>query len=220
MSDSERIKESKPRDLLQRFVVCGNANKFSRKSAAETIGGEDDGEKIELSLGLSLNGRFGVDPQRGSSNMLIRATSVADFAVSGRSKDETAAFLGLTRTCSLPAETEDEWRKRKELQSQRRLEAKRKRVEKMKNGRVVKERLLEVDRSSEESGRGEVVINGSRGVDVKSEKVAIVGWRNVYGVKGGFDPGEWEGKEEMRVNYDGGSVGEVGYSISDGVGGG
>ena len=37
------------------------------------------------------------------------------------------------RTCSLPAEAEaEEWKKRKEIQSMRRMEAKRKRLEKMK----------------------------------------------------------------------------------------
>ncbi|RYR75716.1 hypothetical protein Ahy_A01g000290 [Arachis hypogaea] len=36
----------------------------------------------------------------------------------------------LIRTCSLPTETEEEWRKRKELQRLRRLEERRKRSEK------------------------------------------------------------------------------------------
>ncbi|PRQ36766.1 putative ethylene-responsive binding factor-associated repression, Ninja family [Rosa chinensis] len=52
-----------------------------------------DFDNVELSLGLSLNGRFGVDPKA-------------------------------------KVETEDEWRKRMELQSLRRMEAKRKRSEK------------------------------------------------------------------------------------------
>lgn len=170
MAEIEEINDSRPRDLLQRFV---SGKEFSTKFAE--VG--EEGENIELSLGLSLNGRFGVDPRRG--NNLIRASSVSNFVMSC-SDEETAAFLGpfsgpLTRTCSLPAETEEEWRKRKELQSLRRLEAKRKRVEKMKNGRVVKGKLEEVDQNSEENGRGSVVNNGSEGVELKSENVGLEG---------------------------------------------
>ncbi|OMO73305.1 hypothetical protein CCACVL1_17335 [Corchorus capsularis] len=46
----------------------------------------------------------------------------------------------IARTCSLPTETEEEWRKRKELQSLRRMEAKRKRSEKQKNLKAVRDR--------------------------------------------------------------------------------
>ncbi|CAA3010012.1 ninja-family AFP3-like [Olea europaea subsp. europaea] len=46
------------------------------------------------------------------------------------------------RTCSLPIEAKKELRKRKELQSMRWIEAKRKRFEKLKNGRVLKKKKL------------------------------------------------------------------------------
>ncbi|VVB04443.1 unnamed protein product [Arabis nemorensis] len=121
-----------PRDLLQRFM--SKNQKLSEERMME------DGEvEIELDLGLSLNGRFGVDPL--AKTRLTRSSSTPDFVVNDRS--------GLSRTCSLPVETEEEWRKRKELQSLRRLEAKRKRSQKQRNVRekhkagVREENLLE-----------------------------------------------------------------------------
>ncbi|KAG2316390.1 hypothetical protein Bca4012_067277 [Brassica carinata] len=112
--------EEIPRDLLQRFMSK------KQKSSVE------DGEvEIELDLGLSLNGRFGVDPL-AKTRLLTRSSSIPDLVVNdGRAE--------LSRTCSLPVETE-EWRKRKELQSLRRLEAKRKRLEKQRNVRVLREK--------------------------------------------------------------------------------
>ncbi|KAI3726165.1 hypothetical protein L1987_65962 [Smallanthus sonchifolius] len=105
------------------------SNRFPVKSKAV--------ENVELSLGLSLNGRFGMEPQRsvakGDDKKLVRASSVTDF-VNFPEDVELSLYSPLTRTCSLPPETEMEWRKRKELQSLRRSEAKRRRVEKLKNG--------------------------------------------------------------------------------------
>ncbi|RYR24549.1 hypothetical protein Ahy_B02g058051 [Arachis hypogaea] len=47
----------------------------------------------------------------------------------------------LIRTCSLPTETEEEWRKRKELQTLRRLETRRKRSEnQQRNMKVMREK--------------------------------------------------------------------------------
>ena len=110
------------RDLLQSFVSKKNKN----------MSVEDGEVEIELDLGLSLNGRFGVDPL-AKTRLLTRSSSIPDFVVNdGRSEL-------LSRTCSLPVETE-EWRKRKELQSLRRLEAKRKRSEKQRNVRVLREK--------------------------------------------------------------------------------
>ncbi|CAH1413216.1 unnamed protein product [Lactuca virosa] len=110
----------------------------------ETLGEEN----VELSLGLSLNGRFGVERRRvvangyyDNNNRLIRASSVADFSSFPSAMEDPTAltvYPPLTRTCSLPIETGDEWKKRQELQSLRRSEAKRKRGEKLKNGKVVK----------------------------------------------------------------------------------
>ncbi|PIN20335.1 hypothetical protein CDL12_06978 [Handroanthus impetiginosus] len=107
-------------DLFQRFV--GSAN-------------EED-EEIELNLGLSLGGRFGVDK---SSKKLMRSSSIASCLPvvrddnDGEATPRAAAFGGLARTSSLPVETEEEWRKRKELQSLRRMAAKRRRSEKQRN---------------------------------------------------------------------------------------
>ncbi|XP_023638206.1 ninja-family protein AFP3 isoform X1 [Capsella rubella] len=97
--------------MLQRFM-----------SKKQRLSEEDGDVEIELDLGLSLNGRFGVDPL--AKTRLTRSSSVLDLVVNDRS--------GLSRTCSMPAETEEQWRKRKELQSLRRLEAKRKRSEKQR----------------------------------------------------------------------------------------
>ncbi|KAK1383532.1 Ninja-family protein [Heracleum sosnowskyi] len=126
--------ENKGFDLLQRF--------YNKKELAGKLDevNEEEGE-IELSLGLSLNGRFGVDPKR--CNNIIRAASISGFSVGSGEEDAKRWSLGgahdvvLSRTCSLPMDTE-EWRKRKELQSLKRLEAKRKRMEKMKNVRMVR----------------------------------------------------------------------------------
>ncbi|KAE8689262.1 Ninja-family protein AFP3 [Hibiscus syriacus] len=81
---------------------------------------EEEEEEIELSLGLSLNGRFGVDPR---AKKLKRSSSIPDFI--NNSTEKT---------------TEEEWRKRKELQCLRRMEAKRKRSEKQKNLKAVRDR--------------------------------------------------------------------------------
>lgn len=122
-------------DLLQR-VIAGNH--FPRKF--EEAGGEETGE-IELSLGLSLNGRFGVDPEK--AKMLTRSSSISDFMTPLRYQDTASTVVpitALTRTCSLPMETEEEWRKRKELQMLRRLEAKRKRTAKQRSYKASRSR--------------------------------------------------------------------------------
>ncbi|CAN4079470.1 unnamed protein product [Withania somnifera] len=135
------------RDLLHKFMNGGNnlPGKF------EEISNEED--DLELSLGLSLNGRFGVDPQRGKR--LKRSSSIANFMFPGGDESNGRSFpVGsyIARTCSLPVEAE-ECRKRKELQSLRRLEAKRKRMEKLQNVRVVKEKV-DLDERCEEDGNG------------------------------------------------------------------
>lgn len=152
-----------PRDPL-RLCVNGSSfpGNFDRRipGKEKNSGGEeavdDGGEEggIELSLGLSLNGKFGVDPNRAQK--LKRSSSISSFALNGEN-NVARAFSPyappLTRTCSLPAEAEtEEWRKRKEAQSQKRMEAKRKRMEKMKNVRVVREKLDKEDPHSEENG--------------------------------------------------------------------
>ncbi|XWS30160.1 hypothetical protein CRYUN_Cryun24cG0094000 [Craigia yunnanensis] len=161
---------SLPRDLLQRFM--SSSNHFSHRNHEEEENGEE--EEIELSLGLSLNGRFGVDPR---DKKLIRSSSIPDFINNSKRKDTNdssslfpMAFDSLVRTCSLPTETEEEWRKRKELQSLRRMEAKRKRSEKQKNLKAVRDRNrggfgeenCEEDKR-EEAGNGASRVNGGRG---------------------------------------------------------
>ncbi|CAI9785299.1 unnamed protein product [Fraxinus pennsylvanica] len=121
------------RDLLQRFMGS------SSSSGNETMKEED--QEIELNLGLSLGGRFGVDK---SSNKLVRSSSVAECLPVVRDDNDAVApplvaYTGLLRTSSLPAETEEEWRKRKQLQTLRRMEAKRRRSEKQRNLKSDKE---------------------------------------------------------------------------------
>ncbi|GJS65151.1 ninja-family protein AFP1-like protein [Tanacetum coccineum] len=100
----------------------------------------EDDDELELNLGLSLGGRFGVDKNKG----LVRSSSIAAIlpaVTSDSNKDRSGHGFGsghgvgsgLARTASLPVETEEEWRKRKELQSLRRLAAKRRRSEKQKS---------------------------------------------------------------------------------------
>ncbi|PWA38765.1 ABI five binding protein 2 [Artemisia annua] len=107
---------------------------------------DDDEQELELNLGLSLGGRFGVD-----KNKLVRSSSIAailpghgfgsdQVSGSGSKAGPGHGFgsghgsgSGLARTASLPVETEEEWRKRKEVQSLRRLAAKRRRSEKQKS---------------------------------------------------------------------------------------
>ncbi|KAI3462879.1 hypothetical protein Pfo_019542 [Paulownia fortunei] len=128
------------RDLMHEFM---NGNHFPNENEQKEA--EED-EEIELSLGLSLNGRFGVDPSR---KKLRRSSSVSNLVFTIGSDDNGSShqargvacesYAPLVRTCSLPAETE-EWRRRKELQSMRSMEARKKRMEKLKNVRVVKEK--------------------------------------------------------------------------------
>ncbi|XP_054800759.1 ninja-family protein AFP3 isoform X2 [Prosopis cineraria] len=137
------------RDLLQlhRFM---SVNHLPVKVKLEETSEEDEGE-LELTLGLSMNGRFGVDPR---AKKIKRTSSIPEFMNHNPIlKDEETAIgmpmgcgaSSLVRTCSLPTATEEEWRRRKELQTLRRLEARRKRSEKQRNLRVVRERNREDD---------------------------------------------------------------------------
>ncbi|OVA00813.1 Ninja [Macleaya cordata] len=120
---TSEIENGYPRDLLQRFIA---GNHFSTEFTDKT----EDTEEIELNLGLSLGGCFGVDPTE--KKRLVRSSSIAGLTNLYRDEDTS-----LIRTCSLPVATDDERRKRKELQSLRRLEAKRKRSEKQRNCRLL-----------------------------------------------------------------------------------
>ncbi|XP_073300575.1 ninja-family protein AFP3-like, partial [Primulina huaijiensis] len=84
-------------------------------------------------------GRFGVDK---SCKNLVRSSSIAVCSHVVRDDSDnvkSTPITGLVRTSSLPVETEEEWRKRKGLQTLRRMEAKRRRSEKQRNLRGDKE---------------------------------------------------------------------------------
>lgn len=124
------------RDLLRRFMGSGGGG------GGERDGDEDEEEgEIELNLGLSMGGRFGVDK---SPKKLVRASSIASCLPVVRDDNDAttpppAVYTALARTASLPVETEEEWRKRKELQTLRRMEAKRRRSEKQRTLRSERE---------------------------------------------------------------------------------
>ncbi|XP_062162612.1 ninja-family protein AFP3 [Alnus glutinosa] len=122
-----------PRDLLQRFV-CSSTQESEHATPSEVS------EEIELNLGLSLGGRFGVDR---SAKKLIRSSSVAGTIPVVRDDESLTqrpmSYTTLTRTSSLPTETEAAWRKRKELQTLRRMVAKRRRCEKQRSSKAEKE---------------------------------------------------------------------------------
>ncbi|KAD3642276.1 hypothetical protein E3N88_31500 [Mikania micrantha] len=136
---SLRTKIRFPSDLLQRFTASPPTI-----SDPEEALGCGSGEKVELNLGLSLGGRFGVDK---SGSKLVRSSSIAAILPVARDDDALGSvhenlnpspvpgrsYSDLVRTSSLPVETEEEWRKRKELQSLRRLAAKRRRSDKQRN---------------------------------------------------------------------------------------
>ncbi|RDX98761.1 Ninja-family protein AFP2, partial [Mucuna pruriens] len=124
-----------PRDLLRTFM--GVNNHHNLPMPAVKLEQREKEEELELSLGLSMNGRFGVDP---TAKKIKRTSSIPEFA---REEEMGYAAVGCTgplvRTCSLPTETEEEWRKRKELQTLRRMEARRKRSEKQRNLKAFRE---------------------------------------------------------------------------------
>ncbi|XP_066391202.1 ninja-family protein 6-like [Miscanthus floridulus] len=90
---------------------------------------------VELSLGLSLGGRFGTDagakrPRLPRSSSIASVCSLhGDGDADADADPSPAAPLPLLRTTSLPTETEEEHWRRREIQSRRRREARRKRVE-------------------------------------------------------------------------------------------
>lgn len=125
--------EKYPRDLLQRFMNSSSSNMHELGNTEPDEG--EDSEEVELNLGLSLGGRFGID--KDAKKKLIRSSSIAGTIPLVRDHEATVlplvSYPSLIRTSSLPTETEKEWRKRKELQSLRRMEAKRRRSEKQRN---------------------------------------------------------------------------------------
>uniref|UniRef100_A0A1D1YZ54 Ninja-family protein n=1 Tax=Anthurium amnicola TaxID=1678845 RepID=A0A1D1YZ54_9ARAE len=111
-----------PRDLLRQFSG-GVARPEELGGVASATTGEDSGE-IELSLGLSLGGCFGVDPTQ-KMGLLHRSSSIASIPFPLKGEQQPSDVPSLKRTCSLPVEAEEEQRKRKELQCLRLMEGKR-----------------------------------------------------------------------------------------------
>lgn len=129
------------RDFLTRFMGSNSSSGGSREAHKFGHYNDDNDDDDELNLGLSLGGRFGVD-KSSKNNKLIRSSSIAaclpvvrddnDAVSASASAVQPVAFSSLVRTSSLPVETEEDWRKRKELQTLRRMEAKRRRSEKQR----------------------------------------------------------------------------------------
>ncbi|KAL6529299.1 hypothetical protein OROGR_014922 [Orobanche gracilis] len=115
------------RDLLQRFRGTPSGSGVKR---------EDNENEIELNLCLSLGGRYGVAK---NTSTLVRSSSLAVCLPVVRDDSDVGppekpvVCRGLVRTSSLPVESEEEWRKRKEMQTLRRMAAKRRRSEKQRN---------------------------------------------------------------------------------------
>ncbi|KAL9391779.1 hypothetical protein Peur_015699 [Populus x canadensis] len=179
-----------PKDLLPRFISGNHCN--------HKLNGEED---VELSLGLSLNGRFGVDPKAKKINKSRPSSIAADFVNPLRENGNGSSFVvpnmesnNLSGTCSLPTETEEEWRKRKEMQTLRRMEAKRKRSEKQ-NFKAVKDKNRgEEDDQSENGTTGMNKCVESRSpVSVQSlsecERKSIIAPRLALAEKLGFPAG-------------------------------
>ncbi|KAL6598262.1 hypothetical protein ACP70R_046427 [Stipagrostis hirtigluma subsp. patula] len=118
------------RDFLRAFGGRGREGAAAAEGAVSAAAGESD--DIELSLGLSLGGRFGTEakrPRLARSSSIASICSVSSLDGDGDADPSPAAPLPLLRTSSLPTETEEERWRRREMQSRRRLEARRKRVE-------------------------------------------------------------------------------------------
>ncbi|XP_060215103.1 ninja-family protein AFP3-like [Lycium barbarum] len=165
MEDNNLSRNRISRDLLQRFMEGSGSSSSSLAKSVVTKEEKDEGE-VELNLGLSLGGKFGIDKYT-NNNKLIRSSSVASCLPIVRDDNDAIAtppvsnYPTLVRTSSLPVETEEEWRKRKELQTLRRMEAKRRRSEKQRNLR-----------SDKESGGGSSVVGGGGG-SMEDEKKEI-----------------------------------------------
>ena len=125
------------RDFLGGFGREGGAPAAAGGSAATA-----ESDEIELSLGLSLGGCFGADPaQDAKKPRLVRSSSIPSICSQPggfTSAAVTAPPSDLLRTSSLPSEYTEDRLRRRAMQSQRRLEAKRKRLERrnsMNSGR-------------------------------------------------------------------------------------
>ncbi|CAN0929389.1 Ninja-family protein AFP2 [Linum grandiflorum] len=191
-----------PRDLLTRFISSAGEKRRARTREEEEEEEErEEADEIELNLGLSLGGRFGVD-KSPSATKLARSSSIAGPIPESFFKDGGGGGVGsdsyshphqqLMRTSSLPTETEEEWRKRKEMQSLRRMEAKRRRSEKQRNSSV--------------GGGGRVVERGDLGF-VEEEKLSRGGSWVVSRPQGSLNSRSREGSQGSIESSHGGGGG-------------
>ncbi|EYU34604.1 hypothetical protein ABFS82_11G118500 [Erythranthe guttata] len=163
MAEETQRVDGVSRDLMKRNHFSNQRN----EAAAADDNDDDDGGEVELSLGLSMNGRFGVDP---SSKKLRRSSSVSNLFLVGAAAgggggsvqargEAREGHAPLGRTCSLPAETE-EWRRSREIQSARCMEARKKRMEKLKNVRVGKE-VQQYESNNNSSSEEDAAVNNN-----------------------------------------------------------
>ncbi|XP_047962812.1 ninja-family protein AFP3-like [Salvia hispanica] len=138
----------------ERLSLCGGNSGIAMNRDGE----EEEEEELELSLGLSMNGRFGVDPMR---KRLKRSSSISNLAFD---EGRVEACVPLARTRSLPAEVEEEWRRRKEFQSMRRMAARKKRMEKLRNVRVQQKEISSSNGYEISSSQGSIGSQGSSGI--------------------------------------------------------
>ncbi|URE19778.1 ninja-family protein [Musa troglodytarum] len=169
-------KDRLPRDLLLRFV--GNGCGDETMEAAE-----GDSDEIELTLGLSLGGCLGADRKE---KKLFRSSSTASFSsLSCEPEFQVVAAAVLTRTSSLPAETEEDRRKRKEMQSLKRLEAKRKRLVRKNSIRSGAAKPGEKTEEDADGGKGSTAAEHSM---VDNGELTSPGGNHSGGPRNGFPP--------------------------------
>ncbi|WVY94186.1 hypothetical protein V8G54_033274 [Vigna mungo] len=181
--------------------------------------GQEEDEELELNLGLSLGGRFRVD-KNAKKKKLMRSSSVVGTMPLFREDDAVApplaAFPVLMRTSSLPTETEEEWRRRKKMQTLRRMEAKRHRSKKHKGSREV---VAGGCAAAEEVEGGSVMAMGltrfgsatlappSLGWGVAASKQVVLG--DVLGKGKGFQGLFWQPSSQGSADSEGGSSSSV-----------
>lgn len=124
------------RDTACGFEGVNGASRMKRsRSPAENVEREREGKvELELSLGLSTNGRFGVDPARKQmrrsssvSNMVFNVVSAGNGGDHRARGVENGGHAPLVRTCSAPPDARG-WRRRGRSDSVGRLGS-----EKLKN---------------------------------------------------------------------------------------
>ncbi|CAL9062990.1 unnamed protein product [Musa banksii] len=169
-------KDRLPRDLLLRFVGNGCGDETMEAT-------EGDSDEIELTLGLSLGGCFGADPKE---KKLFRSSSTASFSsLSCVPEFQVVAAAVLTRTSSLPVETEEDRRKRKQMQSLKRLEAKRKRLVRKNSIRSGAAKPGEKMEEDADGGKGSTAVEQTM---VDNVELTALGGSHSGGARNGFPP--------------------------------